>query len=368
VHRSMLQELIATLKTVGKPTQTYETEDGTRLLILPYGGRLLGIYALHSDENFLWTNPALDSVESARTYYASDDWQNSGGDRTWLAPEVDFFFPAYPNIDIAGYWQPRALDPGSYEVTSTGRGITLTNRFSIEGFRSKKRVDLEIVKSFASAPTPLRHDAAIQTGAVEYAGHTLLTSLNILDSNPADAPLVGLWSLTQMPHKGELFIPTYFKTEPRIYFGLVDAPSDELLVNDHLVRFKMRAAGEHKIGVRALATTGRIGYSYSTGSKRVLIVRNFTVNPSGEYADVPWEELEDRGYSTQACSVNSKWGEFSELEYHVPAIGGETGLSSIEDRSQLWAFRGADSDIAKIAQVLLSCDIDEGVLAGRCDK
>jgi hypothetical protein len=150
----------------------------------------------------------LNSINSARTYYASDDWQNSGGDRTWLAPEVDFFFPNYPNIDIAGYWQPRSLDPGHYELTKTAAGIKLTNRLNVDAFRSKKRVALEITKSVAAAPNPLRYDAAIQTGAVQYAGHTLLTSSRILDPNPNDSPLIGLWSLTQMPHQGELFVPT----------------------------------------------------------------------------------------------------------------------------------------------------------------
>jgi hypothetical protein len=234
----MLQELIETLKAVGKPTELYETDDGTRLLILPYGGRILGAFAPGSDENFLWTNTALNSIESARAYYASDDWQNSGGDRTWLAPEVDFFFPAYPNIDIAGYWQPRALDPGNYEVARTDHGFKLTNRLSIEGFQSKKKADVEITKSVSTALNPLRHDAGIRTGAVEYAGYTLLTSLRILDPNPSHAPLVGLWSLTQMPHRGELFIPTYFKSKPRIYFGMVDAPADELVIGDHLIRSK----------------------------------------------------------------------------------------------------------------------------------
>jgi hypothetical protein len=161
-----------------------------------------------------------------------------------------------------------------------------------------------------------------------------------------------------MPHQGDLFIPTYSRTEPRIYFGLVDTPSDELAVSDRLVRFKMRATGEHKIGLRAAVTTGRIGYIYPTRSEHALIVRNFSVNPSGEYADVPWTEPEDRGYSTQACSVNSRWGMFSEMEYHVPAIGGGTGLRHIEDRSQLWAFRGSREDIVKIAQTLLSDEVE----------
>ncbi|MGA3107341.1 MAG: DUF6786 family protein [Terriglobales bacterium] len=353
----MLQQLLATLKAVGKPAELHQTEDGTRILVLPYGGRILGVFAPGSEENFLWTNSALDNPETARAYYASDDWQNSGGDRTWLAPEVDFFFPKFPNIDIAGYWQPRSLDPGNYELTKTTHGVRLTNRLTIEGFRSRKRVQLEITKSIAAAANPLRHETSIQTAAVEYAGHTLVTSLKIVDTQPNDAFLVGLWSLTQMPHQGELFIPTYSKTEPRIYFGLVDAPPDELAMSDRLVRFKMRAAGEHKIGVRAAATTGRIGYIYPTGSKHALIVRNFFVNPSGEYADVPWTEPDDLGYSTQACSVNSRWGMFSEMEYHVPAIGGNTGLSHVEDRSQLWAFRGSREDIVKIARTLLSNEI-----------
>ena len=353
----MLQQLIATLKAVGKPAELYQTDDGTRIMVLPYGGRILGVFAPNSEENFLWTNSALDNPETARAYYASDDWQNSGGDRTWLAPEVDFFFPKFPNIDIAGYWQPRSLDPGNYELTKTTHGVRLSNRLTIEGFRSRKRVLLEITKSVAAAPNPLRHETSLQTAAVEYAGHTLVTSLKIVDTQPNDAFLVGLWSLTQMPHQGELFIPTYSKTEPRIYFGLVDAPPDELAMSDRLVRFKMRAAGEHKIGVRAAATTGRIGYIYPTGSKHALIVRNFFVNPSGEYADVPWTEPDDLGYSTQACSVNSRWGMFSEMEYHVPAIGGNTGLSHVEDRSQLWAFRGSREDIVKIARTLLSNEI-----------
>jgi hypothetical protein len=353
----MLRDLVATLKAVGKSTEIYQTDDGTRLLILPHGGRILGVFAPGSEENFLWTNSVLDNVESARAYYASDDWQNSGGDRTWLAPELDFFFPKFPNVDIGGYWQPRSLDPGNYQLAKTGHGVTLTNRLNIEGFRSKKRVELEITKSVAGAANPLRYDALLRDGAVEYAGHTLWTSLKIIDENPDHAPLVGLWSLTQMPHQGELFIPTYSRTKPRVYFGLVHAPPDELTVGDRLLRFKMRAPGEHKIGVRAAVTTGRIGYIYPTGTKHALIVRNFAVNPSGEYADVPWTEPEDRGYSTQACSVSSRWGVFSEMEYHVPAIGGSTGLRQIEDRSQLWAYRGSRVDIAKIAGVLLSNEI-----------
>ncbi len=47
----------------------------------------------------------------------------------------------------------------------------------------------------------------------------------------------------------------------------------------------------------------------------------------------------DLGYSTQACNVNSRLGQFSELEYHIPAIGGRTGRLHCDDAAQVWAFR-----------------------------
>jgi hypothetical protein len=80
--------------------------------------------------------------------------------------------------------------------------VKLTNRLTVGAFKSKKRIELEITKSVAAAPNPLRYDASIRVGAVEYAGHTLVTALQITGSNAEDAPLVGLWSLTEMPHQG----------------------------------------------------------------------------------------------------------------------------------------------------------------------
>jgi hypothetical protein len=68
---------------------------------------------------------------------------------------------------------------------------------------------------------------------------------------------------------------------------------------------------------------------------------------------VPWNEPEDRGYSTQACSVTRRWGMFSEMEYHVPAIGAGTGQHQVEEQSQLWTFRGTRQDIQKIARALM---------------
>jgi len=346
----MKQRLIDTLTAVNKPTRLCPMPDGTSVLVLPYGGRVLGLFAPGSEENFYWTHPALESAESAAKFYAGSEWHNSGGDRTWLAPEVDFFFPNYPKTDV--YWQPRELDPGNYQVITGGKGERLTNRATCLLSRSKARVELEITKSVGPAPNPLRRERGLSDLVVEYAGYTQRTSLALL---AGDAP-VGLWNLIQMPHGGDLLVPTYVRTEPKVVFGSF-FPND-LAVGDRLIRYRMQARGEQKIAIRAVAVSGRIGYLYAAGDGRwALIVRNMFVNPSGLYVDVPWDDPEDFGYALQACNVNGALGTFSELEYHVPAVGPGTGRTHCEDVAQVWAFRGGREAIQRVVKSLLSPDV-----------
>ncbi len=326
--------LLEVLKAVGKPARVVTQPDGTEVLLLPYGGRVLGLFVPGSEENFYWTHPALRSRDTAKSFYASSDWHNSGGDRTWLAPEVDVFLPNFPSRDK--YFQPRGLDPGHYRVSGDGAGLHLVNRFSLMLSRSRRRIALEITKSFGPAPNPLRHERGFEAGDVEYAGYTQRTSLKIVGGDATNP--VGLWNLVQMPHGGELVVPTFSRANPKLVFGNI--PAEDLVVEDRLVRYRMRQVGEHKIAFRAVAMTGRVGYLFEQTGRCALIIRNYVVNPSGEYVDVPWDDPLDLGYSTQACNVNSGLGQFSELEYHIPAIGYGTGSAHSHDEAQVWAFRG----------------------------
>ncbi len=346
-------KLIEVLTKVGKPPRIVTNPDGTSILLLPYGGRVLGLFAPGSEENFYWTHPALASVDTAKEFYASTDWKNSGGDRTWLAPEVDIFLPKYP--DTSTYFQPRELDPGDYKAVEQDDSLQLVNELKLHLSRPNRDVSLRMAKSVVPAANPLRFEKNIDQSGVAFAGYTQLTQLEMLGANTAEAPMVGLWNLVQMPHNGDLLIPVYSMTTPKIWFG--EITSDDLIVGNHLIRYKMRAKGEHKLGVRAVATTGRVGYLYGAGDTSALIVRSFSVNPSGEYVDAPWKDPEDLGYSTQACNVNSALGAFSELEYHIPAIGGKTGESRCNDAAQVWAFRGSNERILAIARCLLSPEV-----------
>jgi hypothetical protein len=344
-------KLIETLSAVGKAPQTWESTDGTKALVLPYGGRILGLFSPGDDENFFWTHPALADPASAREFYDGKQWHNSGGERTWLGPEVDFFFPKFP--DLSEYFQQRELDPAQYEASRVNGSIKWATRAALTLSRTKRKIDLEITKSLSPALNPLRYDRDVADAGVKYAGFTSYSTLEFKGSAPT--PHVGLWHLTQMPHGGDMLVPTFSRSQPKIYMGSIGA--DDLIVSDHLVRYRMRATGEHKLGVRAAAITGRAGYLYTSNNTASLVIRNFTVNPSGEYVDVPWTETENFGFAFQSCNVNSHLGAFSELEYHVPAIGSPEGNSRSEDLSQLWAFRGPEPAIKSIAQRLLAAEI-----------
>lgn len=348
-----MKNLAAVLRKAGKPARSYITPDGTRLLVLPHGGRVLGLFSAKDDTNFYWTHSALESIKTARSFYRSSQWHNSGGDRTWLAPEVDLFFPDYPKLD--NYFQQRSLDPGSYEFVGTKDGFELVNRFAIHLSRSARSLHLKITKRFGPAANPLRHERGLNLENIAYAGYTQYTSLELIGISRRTHDRVGLWNLIQMPHGGDMLIPTFGRAEPCHLFSTVGTiPPRDLIATDHLIRYRMRQKGEHKISVRAVSVCNRIGYLYRTDGQWALIIRNFVVNPSGDYVDVPWTDPNHFGFAVQACNVNGHLGVFSELEYHTPAIGYGTGSTRTDDAAQVWAFRGSKAEIGRIARILLT--------------
>ena len=94
-----------------------------------------------------------------------------------------------------------------------------------------------------------------------------------------------------------------------------------------------------------------------------LVVRNFQVNPSGEYIDAPWDDPDDLGYAFQAYNDEGTLGSFGELEYHTPAIGGEAGSDFFADRSQVWAFEGEQARVLAIAEQLLGPNAMDGQIS-----
>jgi len=259
-----------------------------------------------------------------------------------------------PHGDLEEYFQPRQLDPGNNTSTRSNNRIQLSKRHQLRMSRSEVEVDLKIAKTIRAAPNPVRAEPGFETGGrLEYAGYTLETSLEVIESWPALPPAIGIWNLVQLLHGGGLLIPTYGRHAPKTWFGQV--PREDLEIRANSIRYLTRASGGQKIGLRATATPGTAGYIYRTGREHALVIRNCFVNPSGEYADAPWWDHTLREYSIQACNVASDCGNFSELEYQAPAIGRVSGESCYQDVSQVWAFRGESGKVRAATNVLLGC-------------
>jgi hypothetical protein len=352
------EQLIAALEGAGQEPLSLTGARGETVLVLPHGGRVLGAYSAASGKNFLWTSAAISIADLAREHFASDRWCNSGGDRTWLAPEIDLFYPHFPDTGRQ-YFQPREFDPGRYDADRSSSHIALSNALKIHSFRRGWTVPARIIKTIRTTTDPLSLGSTKQLSEeLEFAGYRLETSLELFESG-GERCQVSLWNLLQLPGGGEMIVPLYGPTKPVTYFG--DIPAGALSSDERCVRYRMSASGEQKIGVDALAAVGRAGYDFvDTDDPGIasLVVRSFAVDARGPYVDVPLHSPESGGHAFQACNINADYlGYFAELEYHVPAIGGGAGgITRSDDVSEVWAYRGARKSIDAAAVALLGVE------------
>jgi len=107
------------LESTEHPPIELRDAEGSSVLLLPFGTRVLGLFARDDGQNFFWANPLIMEVESARDLLRGGEWVNTGGDRTWLAPEVDILVGDLCD-PWATYHVPLTLDPGQYLVERGG--------------------------------------------------------------------------------------------------------------------------------------------------------------------------------------------------------------------------------------------------------
>jgi hypothetical protein len=244
--------LVHNLASAGMITPSLSLGEGTEVLLLLHGGRVLGIFPSLDADNAYWTHPALDHPESVLAFFASGAWENSGDDRTWLAPELDLFFANCPDISMAAYFQPRGVATGAYKISSTETGLWMSCRMRLDLFHSKAKLEVELTKSLEPVRNPLRHaPERAGLGRISFSGYEQHTVLEILCG---DRDRIGLWGLLQLTHGGEMMIPTFSPGEPRVYFGTI--PREDLRVADRVVLWTMRVSGEQKIGLRAAQCCG----------------------------------------------------------------------------------------------------------------
>jgi len=354
-----MNTLLGHLTHAGKEPMPLSFPDGSRLLVLPESGRLLGLYPAADDTNFLWTNPALAAAESSKAYFARAGWCNPGGDRTWLAPEIELFIGDVKQA-VETYAVQPALDPGHWMVESvTAAEIRLVNETRVRLLRQNRDIGVRLTKTYSVAVNPLQDVAGLQI-----AGYTLVTTLE-MEPQP-DVPIrLGIWNLLQLPQPGSMLIPTCAPARPHVVFG--SAATGELTVEPNLVRWTMAPPGENaKISLKPQSLMGRAGHLRATHDPRHtthdtcdLVVREFSVGAERDYVEALWEPPHEAGWAFQACCVRNGAECFNELEYHVPAAPAVAGRHVSRDKSRVWAFRGPKESVAMAARQLLGDAVTE---------
>ena len=323
--------------------------DGGSIVVADAGARVLRLIG-RSGHDFLWLNDSLATGRGDVQPYAFG-WKNLGGDRTWIAPEADLFW-SDPD-DVAGtYRVPVEFDPGDFVIEATASGVSLSSVFELENRRLGGRDRLSLTKHIAPVPNPFHHARnAADCLAAEYIGYRHTATLSLL-SDPRPNRRMGMWHIAQVRAPGEILIPVSHGDAVVDYSRPADGRSCAV-AEPGLVRFTVGGTFTQKIGVKADALVGRMGFLRRCGDGLwSLIVRAFSVDPSAEYVDAPWNDSGDLGYAVQCYNDDGKLGDFGELEYHSPAIGHDTGLTSYTDSGNLWAFRAEESIIRLIASRL----------------
>jgi hypothetical protein len=321
-----------------------------RIVVSRRGGHILGPFEDAGGTSALWLNPKLASASAFAEFLRAGEW-NLGGERIWIAPEIQF------NIkDRRDFWGsyelPAAMDPGSWAISAGPRSVELSQDLELGCHNTasgSKR--LTVRRVLRAAENPLRSLSAFEVlmSGVVFAGwHHLALLSEVL----GDGIMAESWNLAQVRPGGEAIIPCTPGLEYLDYYEPIDG--SHLSVERGAARLKITGDRRYKVGFRTPNLLGRIGYLRQVGAEASeLIVRNFHNDPSSSYVEEPADAIGCRGLSLNVYNDGGALGGFGELECNGRTIGGETGRSASSDEIALWYFRGTTGAIAAIAGILL---------------
>ena len=349
------RHLVEAIDNAGESTTELRNDSGASVLAMAHGGRVIGLFAGDDSPNLLWAEPRLYDSTKAHEVFNQPEWIPTGGDRTWIGPEIDTMIG-----DIESPWDtykvPVEIDPGNYCIKKHNDILTITGGGAVPHFRTGGESCVDIEKQIRLIDSPLlsENSGSVSLNDLSFTGYEQTTSIAITSQDKTAGPL-DIWNLLVLPAGGWTITPTI----GRACVKDIMAPSgaDRLQISDSHVRFLLDGCSQHKISVRAISLTGRTGYLRQVSeSGWSLVVRNFFVNPSGLYVDVPWDTPDEFGYCLQFYNHSEGPDSWGEMEYHTPAIGGRTGLQTYSEVSQVWAFTGCEKSIRAASKLLLNAD------------
>ena len=203
----------------------------------------------------------------------------AGGDRMWLAPEVDIFYEGAPSPDA---WRcPPELDPGDWTMERNGDSVEL--RQTALGARMHRTV------------SPLQGCEA--AGDLAWSGYRTISEVET-------TARLSAWQLLMLPAPGEVFIRG--PGEETVYYPPIPALDRSLRADGQPPRWKVgyQPPGDDRSVLTAL-------FDADPGPLVALIT---TLTKNSTYIDVPPEG----GVAAPMQVFDSDGDGFFELEVHAP--------------------------------------------------
>lgn len=193
--------------------------------IVPAIGRVMQLGFI-GEEGVFWENHLLSGgiADAQLMVWASKDWVNFGGDKTWPSPEADWSI----FTERKGWRPPPSFDGWASDVKISGRTLTLiTAEDPFYGTVAERRIQMH-----SSKPEM-----------------TITTTYRRVKGEPA---VIGIWVITQLKNPVALFAPVPKKSVfPNGFTMLGQTAPPSLKVESGLVSLTRNPKGAHKIGLDA---------------------------------------------------------------------------------------------------------------------
>jgi hypothetical protein len=318
-----------------------------KIIVSAYGGRIFGPF-INDGDSMCWINPCFASAEAFKTFLDKKEW-NLGGDRIWLAPEMQYNVPDKDDF-WGSYKVPNTLDPGNYAFDKGNKHhVTLKQKMNLEVYGSKKKQKKLSISRTISRIKDSFKDFDIIDGLSFGYDHEIHLKEKVSDGIFSEA-----WDLLQINPEGTLYIPTTASAQYSEYYEPLKQGYQK--INDHYVELKIDAKSQYKVGYKSAITTGKSGYVSKYGKKDYLMIRSFYNDPLGPYVKSPTGEIKDGGHALHVYNDDGNIGNFAEHECSCLPIGADTGRSQSIDRISTMFFVGSKAYIKSMMKLLLGID------------
>jgi hypothetical protein len=306
-----------------------------------------------------------------------------GEERFWLGPEggqFSLFFAPGAEFEFDDWQTPAPVDTEPFETINQsgqhatfGRSMTLRN-YSDTKFKLAVERKVEVL-SAAAAGESLGQDL----GNLEFVGYRTTNKLTNTGDNAwtRDSGLLSTWLLGMYKPspKTTVVIPFQPGSENELgpivndaYFGKV--PADRLKIAEDVLFFSADGTYRSKIGLTPQRSKDICG-SYDAQGKVLTIVK---YNKPGaevtDYVNSMWE-MQDKPFAGDAVNAYNDGapepgakplGPFYELETSSPAFALQPGESRVHIQES-YHFEGAEADLNRLSEALLSVSLDEIISA-----